>query len=114
MGYEEIVSAVRIDGGVKRLQMVTIKELAAPYRERLSTALSHEITDKLNHLGVLTLPTTLPTDERAWAVLIIEKSPLGEAVSLATKAVRCSELDTPMAPGAHTKFRKFARQITKR
>lgn len=111
MGYKDVVSAVRIDGGVKRLQMVTIKELVAPYRERLSTSLSQEITDELNSLGVLTLPATLPTDERAWAILIIEESPLGEAVSLATKAVRCSELDMPMAPGAHTKFRKLAEQI---
>ncbi|MFJ5043457.1 hypothetical protein [Streptomyces sp. NPDC088719] len=111
MGYDQLVSAVQIDGGVKRLAMWTIKEYAAPHRERLSNALAQEITSALHDRGIVTLPTILPTDERDWAILIVQKSALGEAVSLATKAVQCSKLDAPILPGAHKTYRLLSRQI---
>ncbi|MFC0599512.1 hypothetical protein [Streptomyces palmae] len=112
MSYADIASAVRLDGGVKRLSVWTIKQqVAPPFRERLSPALSKEITDGLNRHGILTLPTTLPTDQRDWVILIEKKSALGEALLLATKAVVCSRLDIPMAPGAHKELRKLARQV---
>jgi len=111
MGYAEIVSAVKLDGGVKRLPMWTIKQQVAPYRERLSTALSKEISDELRRRGILTMPATVPTDERSWVILIEAKTALGEAVSLASKAMLCSRLDMPMAPGAHDKHKKLAREL---
>jgi hypothetical protein len=110
MGYAEIVSAVKLDGGVKRLPMWTVKQQVAPYRDRLSTALSKEITDELKRRGILTLPTTLPTDERNWVILVEAKSALGEALTLATKALFCSKMDIPLAPGAHNDLKKLARQ----
>jgi hypothetical protein len=111
MSYEELVSAVKIDGGVKRLYMWTIKAYAAPSRDRLSAALSKEITDELRSRGIVTLPSVLPTDERDSAILITASSALGEAVKLATMAVLTSRVNVAVPPEATKKFKKLARQI---
>lgn len=110
MGYDDIVSAVKLDGGVKRLPLWTIKQQVAPHWERLSLARSQKITNELKQRGILTLPTTLPTDERNWVLLVAEMSALGEALVLARRALTCSRLDMPMAPGAHKELKKLARQ----
>jgi hypothetical protein len=111
MSYDELVSAVEIDGGVKRLHMWTIKSYAAPNRDRLSAALSKEITEELNSRGIVTLPTVLPTDERDSAILITASSALGEAVKLATVAVLTSRLNVAMQPETPRKFKKLTRQV---
>jgi hypothetical protein len=111
MGYAEIVGAVRLDGGVKRFPMSTIKQQLAPYRDRLGAALCKEMTGELRSRGILTLPATLPTDEREWVILIDEKSALGDALALATKAMLLSRIGMPMPPGAHEKHKRLARHL---
>ncbi len=111
MGYEAIASAVEIDGGLKRLPMWLIKSHAAPYRDRLSEALCKEIAAELGRRGLMTLPSTLPTDEREWVIVMKTKSALGEAVTVARKAVFCSKLEVPMPLDTHTKYPRLARQV---
>ncbi|WP_198549338.1 hypothetical protein [Streptomyces kanasensis] len=44
-------------------------------------------------------------------ILIEEKSALGDALRLATKAMVLSRLGTPMPPGAHEQHKRLARRL---
>ncbi|WP_432071195.1 hypothetical protein [Streptomyces sp. AA1529] len=110
MRCDGIANVVKLDGGIKRLPMSVIKQQVAPYWERLSDARAEEVTEQLKRRGILTWPPILPTDERNWVVLVEEESAIGEALLLARRAIACSKMGVPLAPGAHEEFRKLAGQ----
>ncbi|MFF4738864.1 hypothetical protein ACFY2W_23715 [Streptomyces sp. NPDC001262] len=93
-----------MDHGVKRLSMRFIKQCAAPDRVRLSADLCERITQALDALGLMTLPRRLPTSETEYVFVIQKRSPLGEAVAIATSVAMMEKMGTPVLPNLFERF----------
>ncbi|MBP5891028.1 hypothetical protein [Streptomyces scabiei] len=92
MDFTKIAHAVEVDHGVKRVSMHYLKQFVTPSRERLSPELCQKISTALGELGILTLPTTLPSSEHEWVYLLSRDSALGQAVALSSVAFNMTEL----------------------
>ncbi|MFD8971801.1 hypothetical protein [Streptomyces sp. NPDC059593] len=110
MDFTVIANAVYVDHGIKRLSMRFVKKYAAPERARLSAELCDQITEELDKAGLITIPKQLPTSENEFVFIIEKKSPLGQAVSIASAFTNLDRLGASPLPELFAQFpdaRKF-------
>ncbi|MEU3190551.1 hypothetical protein ABZ686_07865 [Streptomyces sp. NPDC006992] len=111
MGLEVIAHAVELDNGVKHVSMYDVKCYGAPGRPRLSRDLCDELKERLNDLGLVTLPEQLPTSESEWVYILDKDSAIGQAVMLATASVIASKRGLSMPTDIGARYPLLAKAV---
>ncbi|MGW1325051.1 hypothetical protein ACWD64_21225 [Streptomyces antibioticus] len=112
MDFTIIKHAVEVDHGVKRFSMGFIKRHADRNRARLSTEFCTQISEELQHLGLTTLPRTLPTSETEFVWVIQQDSAVGEAVAIAAVLANLDKLGVNPVPQLFENYPLAKRNLT--